>query len=99
MKTFSVMTGLDLGAMAGGAPNASGNSEENMDTTDKVVPESTPASENAAPKQEESKTHDLNDMMEDDISDDDMVDPAAEEAKAQKEREAMAENEKASGTA
>jgi len=96
MKTFSVMTGLDLGAMAGGPPNAGGNSEE-MET------EPMPTFDHSdQPKQAgNSTTHNLNDMMEDDISDDDMEtqDPAVEEAKAQKEREAMAENEKASGTA
>jgi stress-induced-phosphoprotein 1 len=96
MKTFSVMTGLDLGAMAGGPPNAGGKSEE-MET------EPMPTFDHSdQPKQaENSTTHNLNDMMEDDISDDDMEtqDPAVEEAKLQKEREAMAENEKASGTA
>lgn len=89
MKTFSVMTGLDLSAMAGGAPNAAGKSSKDdccddngtcMDTSEKQ----TETKETPTASKTEN-THTVDDLMEDEISDDEMED---DEAKAEKERKA-----------
>merc|ERR1712001_300912 len=80
MKTFSVMTGIDLS----GVPTA-GASSNNMDTSDnnKPAPEQTTASSQQQPKPTETTADDL--MMEDEISDDD-EEMEDEEAKAERER-------------
>ena len=96
MKTFSVMTGLDLGAMAGGAPK-----NEEMDTTEKPVVVEDSLSDSKPT--ETTTTHKVEDLMEDDISDDEMDAAEDAEEKAEKQRiaelKAQAENEKACGTA
>ena len=92
MKTFSVMTGIDLSGM----PTAGASENNNMDTSDKPSEQQTTQPEQTSEQPKPTATT-TDDLMEDEISDDEEMED--DEAKAERERKAQAENEKAAGTA